>query len=432
MSGKLKKNVTMLEAMAIVVGMIIGSGVFLKPGIVLQNAGTPLLAIVAWVAGGIITLASALTIAEIAVAIPKSGGLYTYLKDLYGEPVGFLLGWVQTIISYPASVAAQSIAFATYANFFIPLTGTQQKLLAIGVLAFILLMNVLSTKYGGVIQVVATIGKLVPIAAIIMFGFIHSSSFQITGGEAITGGGGLGVAILGTLWAYEGWISVTNMSEELKKPKDLPKVISLGVLFVIIVYAVFNLAVFRAIPLEKVVSSATPAADAAVALFGKSGAMFISAGIMVSVFGALNGFLMTGARIPFAMGSEKMLPCSGTLSKVNSKFQTPANALILESVLAVVYILSGTFNTLTDLLVFVLWIFFTMGVIGIFILRKNHKPEEGAYKVPLYPIVPIVGILGGAYILFSTILSDPIQSFIGIGITLIGLPVYYFIVKRNK
>lgn len=432
MSGKLKKNVSMLEAMAIVVGMIIGSGVFLKPGIVLQDAGTPMLAIVAWVAGGVITLASALTIAEIAVAIPKSGGLYTYLKELYGEPIGFLLGWVQTVISYPASVAAQSIAFATYANFFIPLTEVQQRIVAIAVLAFILLMNVISTKCGGIIQVVATIGKLIPIAAIIIFGFIHSSNFSMTTNEAIVGGGGLGVAILGTLWAYEGWISVTNMSEELKNPKDLPKVISLGVLFVVVIYAIFNIAVFRALPLEQIVSSATPAADAAVALFGKYGAMFISAGIMVSVFGALNGFLMTGARIPFAMGNEKMLPFAGTLSKIHPKFQTPTNALIIESVLAVIYILSGSFNTLTDLLVFVLWIFFTMGVIGIFILRKKQKPADGAYKVPLYPVVPIVGILGGAYILISTLMSDPIQSLIGIGITLIGLPVYFLVVKKNK
>ena len=429
--SKLKKEISFLQAMAIVVGMIIGSGVFLKPGIVLQNAGTPILAITAWVAGGVITLASALTIAEIAAAIPKSGGLYTYLKDLYGDVYGFLLGWVQTIISYPASVAAQAIAFATYASFFWPLSAMQQKIVAICVLGFIMLMNILATKYGGTIQVVATIGKLVPIAAIILFGIINSSSFHITGTDAISGGSGFGMAILGTLWAYEGWISVTNMAGELKKPaKDLPKVISLGVLFVVVIYALFNLAIFRAIPLSNVVNSSVPAADAATALFGKNGAIFITIGIMVSVFGALNGFLMTGARIPFAMGEEKMLPCSSFLAKVNPKFHTPANSLILESALAVIYILSGTFNTLTDLLVFVLWIFFTMGVFGVFRLRKRMPKKEGLYRVPLYPLTPIVGILGGLYILVSTVISNPTQSFVGIAITLVGLPVYYFINRK--
>lgn len=432
MSGKLKKNVSTLEAMAIVVGIIIGSGVFLKPGTVLSDAGTPLLAVVAWVMGGIITLASALTIAEIAVAIPKNGGLYTYLKELYGDTAGFFLGWVQTVISYPASGAAQSIAFATYVNFFFPLTEMQHRLVAIGVLSFLLCMNVISTKCGGVIQVVATVGKLVPIVAIILFGFANSSEFHMVTNDAVIGGGRFGVAILGTLWAYEGWIGITNMSEELKKPKDLPKVISFGVLFVVVVYSVFNIAIFQTLPMEQIVSSTAPASDAAVALFGKKGAMFISAGILVSVFGALNGFLMTGARIPFTMGQEKMFPFAETISGIHPKFQTPVVALILEGVLAVIYILSGSFNALTDLLIFVLWIFFTMGVVGIFILRKKHKPEENAYKVPLYPIVPIIGALGGIYILGSTLISDPKQSLLGLGITLLGLPVYMVVLKKKR
>jgi len=213
--------------MAIVVGMIIGSGVFLKPGIVLQSAGSPFMAILAWVAGGVITLASALAIAEIAAAIPKAGGLYTYLTELYGETFGFLLGWVQTITSYPASVAALAIAFSTYAGFFLPMNDVQQKILAVAVLAFILLMNILSTKYGGIIQTVATVGKLLPIAAIIIFGLASGSAFEVISVNSSAQGTGFGAAILGTLWAYEGWISVTNMAGELKNPaKDLPKVIS--------------------------------------------------------------------------------------------------------------------------------------------------------------------------------------------------------------
>lgn len=429
----LKKNITFVEAMAIVVGMIIGSGIFLKPGIVLQSASSTLMAIFAWVAGGIITLASALTIAEIAAAIPKAGGLYTYLSELYGETFGFLLGWVQTIISYPASVAAQAIAFATYASFFIPIGDTQQKILAVAVLAFILLMNILSTKYGGIIQTVATVGKLIPIAAIIIFGLASGPTFEFIGVSSSAQATGFGTAILGTLWAYEGWISVTNMAGELKNPaKDLPKVISLGVMFVIAVYAIFNIAIFRSLPLEQIISSKTPAADAAVELFGSSGAIFITAGIMVSVFGALNGFLMTGARVPYAMGEKNMLPFSNVLSKIHPKFQTPANSLIMQGAIAVIYIMSGTFNTLTDLLVFVLWIFFVMGVYGVFILRKKYPQEKGLYKVPFYPVTPIVGIVGGTYILISTVMDSPINSLIGIGITLLGLPVYNYINKKNK
>ncbi len=431
MNNKMQKNVTTLEALAIVVGMIIGSGIFLKPSIVLSSAGSPMMALVAWVGGGIITLASALSIAELASAIPKTGGLYTYLEDIYSPLWGFLLGWVQTIISYPASIAAQTIAFATYANVFFPMSKMGQTLLAIGVLAFLLVMNVLSTKYGGIIQTAATFGKLIPVVGIIVFGMTYSGPLNFEAVGAVTATG-LGAAILGTLWAYDGWISVTNMAGELKNPKKLPQVISVGIIFVIIVYAVFNLAMFKVLPAETVAQSATPGVEAANILFGPAGGAFITAGIMISVFGSLNGYLMTSARVPLSMGEKRMLPCAKVFGAVHPKYGTPANSLIMQSVLAVLYILSGSFNTLTDILVFVIWIFFTMGVFGVFVMRKKHPELQGEYKVPLYPIVPIVGVVGSGYILISTVMSAPVNSIIGIAITAVGVPVYYWLKKRNQ
>lgn len=430
----LKRSVTTLETMAIVVGMIIGSGIFLKPGIVLKDAGSEGMSLLAWIAGGLITLASALSIAEIAADIPKSGGLYTYMAEIYGDRMAFLLGWVQAIISYPASVAAQAIAFATYSAYFIPMNELQQKFLGVGVLVFILVMNVISTKCGGVIQVLATIGKLIPVAAIILFGLMagfspSASSAQQTAMQ----GSGFGMAILGTLWAYDGWIGVTNMAGEVKNPaKVLPKVICGGVIFVIAVYAAFNFAIFRVLPQGTIVASATPGADAAQALFGKSGAAFLTAGIIISTFGALNGYLMTAARVPQVMGEKNQLPFAQVLGKISPKFRTPANALIFQSVLAVIYIFSGTFNTLTDMLVFVLWIFFTMGVFGVFLLRRRSPEKQRTYRVPLYPVTPIIGIAGGAYILVSTVMGDPLRSVIGIGITLVGLPIYSVMMRRRK
>lgn len=429
---KLKKSVTFIEAVAIVVGMIIGSGIFLKPGIVFNNAGSPLMGILAWVAGGIVTLASALTVAEIASAIPKTGGLYTYLEELYGEVWGFLLGWVQTVISYPASGAALAIAFSTYAAYFVPMSDMQQKLLAIAVLVFVIIMNIIATKYGGIIQTVSTVGKLIPIAAIILFGLMNGTAHDFRAIAPATAGAGFGAAILGTLWAYDGWIGVTNMAGELKNPaKELPKSIILGVVSVIFVYALVNAAMLNVLPMEQIISSVRPTSDVATALFGNSGAAFITAGIMISVFGAMNGYLMTGARVPLAMGERRQLPFSKHIAKVHPKFATPVNALLLECVLAVLYIFSGTFNTLTDLLVFVLWIFFVMGVYGVFILRKKIPMDKIPYKVPLYPVVPIVGIIGGIYILFSTIISTPVNSIVGIGITLAGLPVFYYLKSKR-
>lgn len=428
MEKSLKKSVTFIEAISIVIGMIIGSGIFLKPGIVFSNAGSPMAGVLAWIAGGIITLASALTVGEIASAIPKTGGLYVYLEELYGETWGFLLGWVQTVISYPASGAALAIAFSTYATFFIPMDGLQQKLLAVAVLIFVIVMNIIATKYGGVIQVISTIGKLIPIVSIIAFGLIWGQSHDFRSTTVIAEGAGFGAAILGTLWAYDGWIGVTNMAGELKNPaKEMPKAIIIGVTSVIFVYALMNMTMLNVMPIEQIVASPRPASDIAVALFGNGGASFITAGIIISVFGAMNGYLMTGARVPLAMGERKQLPGSEFLGKIHKRFGTPANALILECIIAAAYIFTGTFNTLTDLLVFVLWIFFVMGVFGIFILRKRVPADKRPYKVPLYPLTPIIGILGGIYIIYSTIASATLNSMIGIGITLLGLPIFYYL-----
>lgn len=429
------KSVGFLQGLAIVVGMIIGSGIFLKPGIVLSQAGSTTLALVAWILGGVVTLCSALSIAEIASNIPRAGGLYTYLEELYGEKWGFLLGWVQSVISYPASVAALGIAFATYASYFLPMGPWAQRFVAFGVMGLILLLNVLSTRYGGYIQVVATAGKLVPIAAILCIGMIRGVAPGANGlSTALLGEGGsnIGAAILGTLWAYDGWIGVTNMAGEMKNPKkNLPKVIAVGIVFVIAVYALFNTVLYNALPADHLAATETPGADAAVALFGQGGAVFITIGIMISVLGALNGYLMTAARVPQAMAERKQLPLSGVLGQIHPKFGTPANALIMQVALACVYVMSGSFNFLTDMLMFVLWIFFTLGVFGVFILRKRGMSDKENYRVPLFPITPVIGIAGSLFILGSTMIGDPVRSLIGLGVTALGFPVFFWLKKKK-
>lgn len=429
--NNLSKSITFTEAFALVVGTIIGAGIFLKPGIVFSNAGSPFMGIMAWIVGGVITLASALTIAEIASTIPKTGGLYVYLEELYGEVWGFLLGWVQTVISYPASAAALTIAFSIYANFFIPMSSSEQKLLSIGILVFITIMNIIATKFGGILQILSTIGKLIPLAAIIIFGMLDGSAHDFRSVTVLTEGAGFGAAILGTLWAYDGWIDVTNIAGELKNPaKEMPRAIILGVLFIISIYVLISVAMLNVMPIEQITSSAMPTSDIAVLLFGNNGAAFITAGILISVFGSLNGHILIGARVPLVMGQRRQLPFSSHLSKIHRIFGTPANALLLEGLLAIIYIFSGTFHALTDLLVFVLWIFFVMGVFGIFILRSRRSINKKQYHVPLYPLTPLIGILGGIYILYSTIQSSPFHSMIGIGITLAGLPVFYYLKRK--
>ncbi|HYE10274.1 MAG TPA: amino acid permease [Patescibacteria group bacterium] len=432
----LKKEIGLMEAITMVVGVVIGSGIFFKASSVFSNAGTPILGILAWVVGGIITIASALTIAEIATAIPKTGGIFVYLKELYSEKWAFLFGWVQAVIYVPGVAAALSIVFVTQATYFITLTAVQQKILAIFIIFFISLINMISTKLGSKVQFFATIGKLIPIIIIIVFGLLkgEANSFAAVSDAAANpvSLSGFGAAILGTLWAYDGWVGVGNMAGELKNPKkDIPRSIIIGLTVIIAVYILINVAIVNIMPVADVISSDKAASDAAVILFGNAGAGLIAAGIMVSILGALNGYLMTGVRVPFAMAQDNLFPFAKTFGKLSSKFETPVNAFIFVAVLSSIYVLSGSFETLTNLAVFAIWIFFVMTVAGIFILRTKHKNIERPYRVPLYPFIPIIGIAGGIYILISTLFTSTSYALYGLAITALGLPVY-LLIKRKK
>ncbi|HCL4576164.1 amino acid permease [Clostridium botulinum] len=430
----LQKNLGLFDAIAIVIGMVIGSGIFFKPAIVFKNAGSPMLGILAWLAGGVITIASGLTVAEIAAAIPKTGGIFVYIKELYGEKFAFLLGWVQSIVYIPGSAAALSIILSIQITSFIPLTAIEQKVLAIAFIIFIMILNIISTKLVSKMQGVISIAKLIPIIAIIALGFIKGTAkgdiLNISSSSTVSG---FGAALLGTLWAYDGWISVGNMTGELKNPKkDLPRSIIIGLGTTIVVYVLINLALINIMPMGAIITSEKPASDVAVVLLGSTGAKIISAGILISIFGALNGYLMTGVRIPLAMSQDRSIPFSKYFSKVHEKSGTPVNAFIFETVLACLYVLSGSFNVLTDLVMFILWLFFTMAVAGIFVLRTKFKHLDRSYKVPLYPLVPLIGIIGSGYIIISTLITNTFYALCGIGITLLGLPVYSYIKKKNK
>lgn len=432
----LKKELSLWEAIPMVVGLVIGSGIFFKPSAVFNNAGTAALGVLAWAVGGIITIASALTISEIAAAIPKTGGMFIYLKELYSEKYAFLFGWVHTFIYLPGVLAASSIIFATQATYFIDLTPSQQKILAIFIILFIAVINVISTKLGSRVQFAATVGKLIPIFAIIVFGILHGTSHSnaavySSSNVSHVGLAGFGAAVLGTLWAYDGWANVSNMAGELKNPKkDVPRAIIIGLTIIIAVYILINVAIINTMPIAKVIASKKPASDAAVIMFGSKGAALIAVGIMISILGAINGYLMTGVRVPFAMAQDKLFPFANFFGKTNNKRGTPSNILLFEALITILYILSGSFETLTNLAVFSMWIFFIMTVAGIFVLRTKHKDLKRPYTVPLFPVIPLVGIAGGIYILISTLISSTTYALYGLGVTALGIPIYMII--RHK
>jgi len=429
-AGELKKTLGLVPALAIVVGMVIGSGVFFKPTAVFTATGAPGLGLIAWIIGGVITICGGLTVAEIAAAIPKTGGMITYLEETYGPVWAYLLGWAQTVIYFPATIAAQAIIFATQAVSLMALSDSLITPIAIAIMLFLIFMNILGSKTGGIIQTLATIGKLVPLFGIIIAGLMTDGGgivrlVPITALDHpfVTS---LGSALIGIMFAYDGWINVGAIAGEMKNPgKDLPKAIVGGLTLVMGVYLLVNVAYLFVLTAPELAGTPTPAADVANVLFGASGGKVITVGILVSIFGALNGYIMTGMRIPYAMAKENKLPFSEFFAKLHPKFQTPANAGLLLAAISVVMIFSGKFDQLTDLVMFVIWIFYTMTFVSVFILRKQQPDLHRPYKVPLYPFVPIVSIAGGAYIVINTLFTQPLNAAIGLVITVIGLPIYY-------
>ncbi|ANB58948.1 serine/threonine exchanger SteT [Anoxybacillus sp. B7M1] len=431
---KLKRNIGFFVSTSLVIGTVIGSGIFMKPGVVLSATGNSNMALLAWIIGGIITLASGLTIAEVSVKIPKTGGLYAYIEEVYGKTWGFLCGWVQTIVYGPAVIGALALYFGTLmADFFHFPKGSS---LIIGIVTTILLagLNLLGTKFGGFIQTASTIGKLIPIILIAVFGMFKGDAavFNVESGNIQNLS--MGAAILATLWAYDGWMNVGFMAGEMKNPaKDLPRAIISGLLVVIIAYLSVNIAMLHVLPADQIVELGPNAAStAATLLFGEIGGKILAIGILISIFGCLNGKILTFPRIPYAMAVRGLLPGSKFLSGIHPKFNTPVGATVVQAVIAIVMMIFWNPDRLTDMAIFAVLLFYGLSFNAVFLLRKKDKNESHLYKVPFYPITPLVAIGGTAYIIISTLMNAPADTLFSIGITLIGLPVYWKLKEKNN
>ena len=434
---QLKKNLGVSAAMALVVGCVIGAGVFFKPFAIYQaTGGAPGMGMLAWIFGGLASILGALTFAEVAVMIPKTGGMVAYLTDVFGKKVGFLAGWMQTVIFYPAFLAGYGVTVGEELASYI---GPQFQLpIAIALIIILVAANSLGSKTAGNIQVVSTICKLIPLFLLMIFGFILGSGenpiFTPMVGENKQVGAVLGSTLLAVLFAFEGWTNVGAIAGEMKNPgKDMPLAIVGGVSIIMAVYFVINMAYLWVIPADQLMLIESPASAVAMEIFGPVGGTLVKVGIIISVIGAANGFLMSGSRVAFHLADMGTLPGSRFLGKLNGQ-QVPANSIILIGFLACLYSLIGQFNLLTDLAVFSCWIFYTLTFACVIVLRKTQPNAERKYKVPLYPVVPILAIASGLYVVISQLFLSgskaTIMSLCSIGITLLGLPVY-LLVKRS-
>lgn len=446
--NEMQRSLGFFPALTTVMGTVIGAGVFFKAGPVASLTGQPGLHILVWILGGVITICGGLTAAELTAAIPETGGMIRYIQRGFGKRWAFLLGWAQSIIYFPANIAALSVVFGTqFLNLF-GITINPYNVVIVAIIAAISVtcLNFISSKVSGGLQSVTTIIKLIPIALIIIVGLMRPGGVEfqllpITTNENMSLASAIGAGLLATMFAYDGWIYAGNIAGEMKNPaKDLPRAIIIGIIAIMSVYVLVNLAYIRTLGMPQLMQTdSNLPALVADKIFGGLGGKLITIGILVSVYGSMNGYTMTGMRVSYALAEDKAFPFWQQFKKLSAG-GIPVNSGIMQVsiaalMLCVTMFSSDAFDFLTNMLIFVIWIFYTMVFITVFILRKREPDLPRPYKVPLFPIIPIIAIAGGLFILIMTLLSsdymnNQLPALVGVGFTLLGLPIYSYLMKK--
>jgi basic amino acid/polyamine antiporter, APA family len=460
--SELYRGLGLTAAVMIVAGSMIGSGIFRKPATMAGQLMSPELLIIVWIAAGLITLIGALTNAEIAGMIKETGGQYAYFRVMYGDFVAFLYGWSIFAVIQTGSQAAIAYVFGEYLGYFFeffrlppaweefslympfvgdiyPFINFGTKAAAIICILFLTTVNYIGVMFGGAVQTVITFIKIASIVLLTFFLFVYGSGSleNISTGFAIPEStmnnifSIIGLALAGAFWAYDGWNNVTFVAGEIKEPKkNVPLALAYGTMIVIAVYVIINLAFLYVLPVDVMSKSPLVAASAAEVVFGAAGASLISIAVIISTFGALNGSILATARVHFAMARDNLF-FSG-IGKVHPKFRTPHVSLVVQGAWSCVLVLSGSFDTISDYVIFAAWLFYMMGAIGVFILRKKMPDVPRPYKVWGYPYTPIIFIVFSFLFLLNSLISDTRDAAMGSVLILLGLPIYFYWKKRKK
>lgn len=434
----MKRQISFGQALATVVGTVIGGGVFFKIGSISHETGTPSLTLFVWILAGIVSIASGLTVSEIAAALPVTGGSIKYIEYTYGKVWGFLFGWAQMLVYFPANIAALSVVFGQQFVVLFGLPAKYATLVAILLALFLMGLNFISTKFSTRMQSAMTIIKAIPIALIVIFGLFNPAKISInllplSSGQNVSFWAGLSGGLLAALFAYDGWINVTNLAGEVKEPeKNLSRAIIIGLSAITLIYVLVNYAFLTTIPFKEIIGNQNTAYLASLKLFGSLGGKLITIGILISVYGAINGLMLTGMRIPYTLAKDKMWPFSEKIGRTNVNTGVPTISALIILTVSLIMILLGTFDLLTNMLVFVMSTFTTLISIAVVILRYREPKLNRPYVVPWYPIIPIISIGGGLFIVISTVINEFWLSITGIGLTALGLPIYYYMKKHNK
>jgi APA family basic amino acid/polyamine antiporter len=434
------------SAAAIVVGTVIGSGIFLVPKAMVRNVGSAEMVFVVWVVGGLLSLAGALSYAELAAAMPEAGGEYVYLRQAYGPLWGFLYGWTQTWVAKSGSVATLATAFFYYlANFRPELEGILYvlplpvgpgggpleirygQLLAVAVIFVLAVVNYFGVKLGGGVQVAVTIVKLALIAAIIVIGLGSGQGSPAHYASAIPAAGGFSgffAAMVAALWAYDGWNNLNMAAGEIRRPqRSIPLALIFGTLAVMTVYLLTNTAYFYVLPAAAVASSDRVAAEMMRRILGAAGAGAVSIAAMVSIFAALNGSILSGSRVPFAMARDGLL--FRRMATVHPHHHTPSVSILVLSLWSALLVFSGRYEELFTYVIFASWIVYGMTAAAVIVLRYKRPDLPRPHRTWGYPAVPVLFLIGALFVVFSTLAKSPRESLLGLALILAGLPFYF-------
>lgn len=434
---ELRRELTLFDATMINVGSIIASAIFIVPATVAGYLPSGPLMMTVWIVGGIISLFGAVTIAELGAMMPRAGGQYVFLAEIYSPLWGFLYGWSAFVVIISAAISAIAMAFATYLGYFFPLSGTEIKIIAIASIVVLTVMNCFGVKLGAMIQNGFTLLKIAALGLLILF------CLFITGGETsilssslpempfTSLAGPLVLAMIAVLWAYDGWIEITFIAGEVRDPQTtIHRSLIIATLIVIVMYVLANFGYLAVLPLEAMASSELVASDAAAAVLGSAGAAFVAGSVVVSTFGANNGYVITGARIYYAMAKEGLF--FRAFGRVHPEFKTPIPSLIGQGVWSSLLVLTGTYERLFTYVVFASWIFYAMACFGVILLRKRRPEADRPYKAWGYPTTAMIFILFALLLVILAILESPGDAFIGSVMITSGIPAYYYWSRRKQ
>lgn len=433
----LSADLGLVTALSLVVGMVLGAGAFMKPPAVLAVTGDTNLALAAWAVGGLLSMAGGLSLCELGVLFPRTGGVFVYLEELYGAKVAFLFGWMLSIIFGPALVGALTGYFSSVFCLLFDVSTQYAPVVGAGALGFIAFVNSINVRASGYLQTTATFCKLLPVLLLITFGLLKGNGQVALFSSAASGVAAtapFSVAVLATLFAYDGWAQVASVAGEMKNPgKILPRAIIGGLTFLLIVYLSINTAFFKIFGVEEMIALGHDAsAVAAQQMFGVFGGNLIAVGIMVSILGGLNGYIMTISRNIYVMGERGLVLGSGFLRKIDADSKAPVNAMIVLVFFSFIYYRMLDADKLSDIAMFSIWIFYLLTFLGVFIARKKFPDAPRSYKVPLYPITPLIASAGAIYVIYGMLSAHFWNGIISIVLTLSGLPMYYYLKNKNR